>query len=107
MGRPVPGDHPTAGVRVAGVCPVPAVFNTHIRTVICTTNAIEPINARIRRAVNARGHFLRAGRAEISVPGDPIPRPDRGWQGTMDGAVKPALNAFAITFDGRLSTNRK
>ena len=26
-------------------------------TVICTTNAIESINARLRRAVNARGHF--------------------------------------------------
>jgi hypothetical protein len=24
---------------------------------ICTSNAIESINARIRRAVNARGHF--------------------------------------------------
>ncbi|MFD3842769.1 transposase [Streptomyces sp. NPDC058642] len=24
----------------------------------CTTNAIEPVNARIRRAVKARGHFL-------------------------------------------------
>jgi putative transposase len=28
-----------------------------IRTVICTTNAIESVNARLRRAVNARGHF--------------------------------------------------
>ena len=25
--------------------------------IICTTNAIESINARLRRAVNARGHF--------------------------------------------------
>ena len=32
-------------------------FDTEIRTVVCTTNAIESINARIRRAVNARGHF--------------------------------------------------
>jgi putative transposase len=32
-------------------------FDTEIRTIICTTNAIESINARIRRAVNARGHF--------------------------------------------------
>ena len=28
-----------------------------IRRVICTTNAIESINARYRRAVRARGHF--------------------------------------------------
>jgi transposase-like protein len=33
-------------------------FDQEIRTVICTTNAIESINARLRRAVNARGHFL-------------------------------------------------
>jgi putative transposase len=32
-------------------------FDTEIRTIVCTTNAIESINARIRRAVNARGHF--------------------------------------------------
>jgi hypothetical protein len=32
-------------------------FDREIRTIICTTNAIESINARIRRAVNARGHF--------------------------------------------------
>jgi hypothetical protein len=32
-------------------------FDQEIRTIICTTNAIESINARIRRAVNARGHF--------------------------------------------------
>ena len=32
-------------------------FDRDIRAVICTTNAIESINARLRRAVNARGHF--------------------------------------------------
>jgi transposase-like protein len=32
-------------------------FDTEIRKVICTTNAIESINSRLRRAVNARGHF--------------------------------------------------
>jgi putative transposase len=32
-------------------------FDREIGTVICTTNAIESINARLRRAVNARGHF--------------------------------------------------
>lgn len=33
-------------------------FDVEIRKVVCTTNAIESINARLRRAVNARGHFL-------------------------------------------------
>jgi len=32
-------------------------FDTEIRSIICTTNAIESLNARFRRAVNARGHF--------------------------------------------------
>lgn len=32
-------------------------FDVEIRRVVCTTNAIESINARIRRAVRARGHF--------------------------------------------------
>jgi putative transposase len=32
-------------------------FDVEIRTVICTTNAIESVNARLRRAVRARGHF--------------------------------------------------
>jgi transposase-like protein len=32
-------------------------FDAEIRTVVCSTNAIESVNARIRRAVRARGHF--------------------------------------------------
>ena len=41
-------------------------FDREIRTVICTTNAIESINARLRRAANARGHFPteQAGRIQ-------------------------------------------
>lgn len=32
-------------------------FDVEIRKVICSTNAIESVNARIRKAVHARGHF--------------------------------------------------
>ena len=32
-------------------------FDQEIRTLICTTNAIESLNARFRRSVKARGHF--------------------------------------------------
>jgi putative transposase len=32
-------------------------YDAEIRTVICSTNAIESLNARCRRAVKARGHF--------------------------------------------------
>ena len=53
-------------------------FDREIRTVICTTNAIESINARLRRAVNARRQLPdRAGRHEVPVPGDHEPGPDR------------------------------
>jgi putative transposase len=32
-------------------------FDSEIRRVVCTTNAIESVNARIRKAVRSRGHF--------------------------------------------------
>ena len=32
-------------------------YNVEIRKIICSTNAIESLNARYRRAVRARGHF--------------------------------------------------
>jgi transposase-like protein len=32
-------------------------FDVEIRKIVCSTNAIESVNARIRRAVRARGHF--------------------------------------------------
>jgi putative transposase len=53
-------------------------FATEIRTVVCTTNSIESLNSRIRRAVNARGPLSdRAGRAQVCLPGDHEPRPHR------------------------------
>ena len=83
-------------------------FDKHIRAVVCTTNAIESINARIRRAVNARGHFPTEAAALKCVylaimSLDPTGRGRRRWSNRW----KEALNAFEITFDGRLSTNRK
>ena len=32
-------------------------YDLEIRKVLCSTNAIESLNARFRRAVRARGHF--------------------------------------------------
>jgi putative transposase len=42
-------------------------FDREIRTVICTTNAIESVNARFRRSVKARGRFLSASRPPSST----------------------------------------
>ncbi|MGH3999628.1 MAG: transposase [Pseudonocardiaceae bacterium] len=83
-------------------------FDTEIRTIICTTNAIESINARIRRAVSARGHFPTEQAALKCVylaimSLDPTGKGQRRWSNRW----KAALNAFEITFDGRLSAGRK
>jgi putative transposase len=82
-------------------------FDQEIRTIICTTNAIESINARIRRAVNARGHFPTEAAALKCVylaimSLDLTGRGQRRWSNRW----KAALNAFEITFDGRLSAAR-
>jgi putative transposase len=82
-------------------------FDTEIRTIICTTNAIESINARIRRAVNARGHFPTEAAALKCVylaimSLDPTGKGQQRWSNRW----KAALNAFEITFDRRLSAAR-
>jgi putative transposase len=79
-------------------------FDKEIRTVVCTTNSIESINARIRRAVNARGHFPTEQAALKCVylalmSLDPTGTGQKRWSNRW----KAALNAFEITFDGRLS----
>jgi transposase-like protein len=83
-------------------------FDREIRTIICTTNAIESINARLRRAVNARGHFPTEQAAlkclYLAVMGlDPTGKGRKRWSNRW----KAALNAFDMTFDGRLSAGRK
>jgi len=83
-------------------------FDAEIRTIVCSTNAIESVNARIRRAVKARGHFPNEQAALKCIymaimSLDPTGKGRGRW--TM--RWKAALNAFDITFDGRLSAGRK
>ena len=83
-------------------------FDTEIRTVACSTNAIESVNARIRRAVRARGHFPNEQAALKCIylalmALDPTGTGQRRWITRW----KPALNAFELTFEGRLTTDRK
>jgi transposase-like protein len=83
-------------------------FDREIRTVIATTNAIESLNARFRRSVKARGHFPTEQAALkhlylVIISLDPTGRGRQRWTNRW----KAALNAFDITFDGRLSTGRK
>jgi transposase-like protein len=77
-------------------------YDIEIRTVICSTNAIESLNARYRRAVKARGHFPTEQAAIkclylVTRSLDPTGTGRTRW--TM--RWKPALNAFAITFADR------
>jgi putative transposase len=78
-------------------------YSPEIRKVIYSTNAIESVHARLRRSVRARGHFPTEQAAMkclyLAVRSlDPTGRGQQRWSTRW----KPALNAFAITFEGRL-----
>ncbi|QDC17413.1 IS256 family transposase (plasmid) [Rhodococcus rhodochrous] len=79
-------------------------YDPEIRRVICSTNAIESINARYRRATRARGHFPNEQAALKCLylatrALDPTGKGRARWAARW----KPALNAFAITFEGRIT----
>ncbi|MFF4345533.1 IS256 family transposase [Kitasatospora sp. NPDC001540] len=83
-------------------------FDAEVRRVICTTNAIESVNARIRKAVRSRGHFPNEQAAlkcvyMAIVSLDPTGAGRKRWTTRW----KAALNAFEIAFDGRLSADRR
>jgi len=78
-------------------------YSPEIRRVIYSTNAIESLNARFRRATRARGHFPNEQAAIkclylVVRSLDPKGTGAERWMNRW----KPALNAFAITFEGRL-----
>ena len=50
-------------------------FDKHIRTVVCTTNAIESINARLHRAVHARGRAETEGADQCPTAGSRFSTP--------------------------------
>jgi transposase-like protein len=77
-------------------------YDPEIRQVLCSTNAIESLNARYRRAVKARGHFPTEQAALkclylVTRSLDPTGTGRTRWAARW----KPALNAFAITFGDR------
>jgi putative transposase len=79
-------------------------YSPEIRKVIYSTNAIESLHARMRRSIRARGHFPNEQAAMkclyLAVRSlDPKGHGRRRWITRW----KPALNAFAITFEGRLN----
>jgi len=81
-------------------------YSPEIRRVIYSTNAIESMHARFRRAVRVRGHFPNEQAAlkclYLTIRSlDPTGRGRQRWSNRW----KPALNAFAVTFEGRIEIN--
>jgi transposase-like protein len=78
-------------------------YDVEIRRVICSTNAIESLNARYRRAIRSRGHFPTEQAALKCLylatrALDPTGRGRARWAIRW----KPALNAFALAYEGRI-----
>lgn len=89
------------------------VFDSAIRKVIYTTNAIESVNFQLRKITRNRGHFpsdeaavklLYLGIRNITgrhIDGDGLVL-ERGQRGTGTYGWKAAMNAFAVTFPDRV-----
>jgi len=78
-------------------------YPAEIRRVIYSTNAVESLHARMRRATRARGHFPNDQAAlkclYLTVRSlDPTGKGRKRWITRW----KAPLNAFAITFEGRI-----
>jgi len=78
-------------------------YPVEIRRVLCSTNAIESLNARYRRAVTVRGHFPTEQAALktlylVTRSLDPKGTGQARWVTRW----KPALNAFAVIFADRM-----
>jgi putative transposase len=90
-------------------------FDTAIRKVIYTTNAIESMNFQLRKIIKNRGHFpdddaamklLYLGVRNITgrhIDGTGLTL-ERGERGTGTYGWKQALNALAVRFGDRLPT---
>ena len=77
-------------------------YDLDIRRMICSTNAIESLNARYRRAIRACGHFPTEQAALkclylVTRSLDPTGTGRARWAMRW----KPVINAFAITFGDR------
>jgi putative transposase len=96
MGRQILGDRPI----MAAVIPFFA-FPEDVRRIIYTTNAIESLNAKLRRGVRTRGHFptddsaLKLLYLVLNLAAKDWKMPPREW-----GMAKAQ---FAILFEDRFT----
>jgi len=81
-------------------------YDIEIRRVLCSTNAIESLNARYRRAVDARGHFPTETAVMkvlylVTRSLDPKGTGQQRWMNRW----KPVLNVLAVVFADRIPSS--
>lgn len=76
-------------------------FPTHIRKVIYTTNAIESVNARLRKIIKTRGHFP-SDEAATKLIWLALRNITADW-GKAARDWKEAMNQFAILYEDRFT----
>lgn len=83
-------------------------FDPAIRRIIYTTNAIESLNYQLRKVTKTRGHFPtdQAALKILYLAVRNISDQRGGELGTGSHGWKQALNAFAVTFPGRINPTR-
>lgn len=78
-------------------------FPVELRTIVYTTNAIESLNARFRKAVRRRGHFPNEQSAlKVLYLVATERRPNRSNPAGRINAWKPILNALTIHYGDRI-----
>jgi transposase-like protein len=95
VGQEIRGDRAAVGKAWEELIPF-LDYDVEIRRVFCSTNAIESLNARYRRPVQARGHFPTEQAALkcfylVTRSLDPTGADKTRWAVRW----KPTLNAFA------------
>lgn len=83
-------------------------YPLEIRRVIYTTNMIESLNARLRKATRNRGAFPseQAALKTLYLTIRTMTRPDGAIGITRSNGWKATLNAFAIQFSDRININK-
>lgn len=77
-------------------------YHVEIRRIICSTNAIESLNARFRRSIRARDHFLgRTAHPQMSLPHRPLPGGARCNGDTMETRIERARHHLHRPLAGR------
>jgi transposase-like protein len=103
----VSGDREAVVGRLGRVRTLP-LFRRRDTQVICSTNAIESVNARIRRVVRARGHFPNEAAALKCIymalmSLDPTGKGRKRWTMRWKAPLNAFQIAFQIAFEGRLT----